>query len=180
MRRLSVPTLALFLVLPGVAPAAGSGSTTPPTTTETTKTCKGVQVWDPQTQRCVDPKGASLDPDRLYAAVRELAYAGRYSDAQAVLRTMPDQTDDRVLTYWGFTHRKMGNRDLALDYYQKAIAANPDNLLARSYMGQGFVAEGKTEAALAQLREIEARGGAGGWPEQALREAIRSGRTYDY
>ena len=174
--------LALILALPGPAFAAGMGGSdsTPPTTTETTEKCEGAQVWDPETERCVNPQDASLDADTLYAAVRELAYAGRLADAQAVLRAMPDQRDDRVLTYWGFTHRKMGNRVLARSYYERAIAANPDNLLARSYMGQGFVADGDTDAAIAQWREIKARGGEGSWAEASLRETIRTGLTYNY
>lgn len=180
MRRMTA--LALALTLPGLAQAAGMGGsdTTPPKPTETTETCEGVQVWDPETKACVDPKESGLDADTLYRAVRELAYAGRLEDAQGVLRAMPDQDADRVLTYWGFTHRKLGHRVLARAFYERAIAANPDNLLARSYMGQGFVADGDTEAAIAQWREIKARGGDGSWAEASLRKAIRSGLTYDY
>lgn len=171
--------LTLCLVIPGFAFAAGSDDNTP-TPTGTTKTCKGVKVWDESKKRCVKPKGASLDTQTLQDAVRELAYAGRYEDAQGVLRAMPDQTDDLVLTYWGFTYRKLGNLELANAFYQDAITKNPDNILARSYMGQGFVAEGKTDAAIAQWREIKARGGEGTWAEASLRESIRSGLTYNY
>jgi Tfp pilus assembly protein PilF len=172
--------LALVMCLPGFAMAAGSGDDTKPSTTKTTTKCKGVQVWDVKTQSCVDPKDSRLDNDTLYGAVRELAYAGRYGDAQGVLRAMPDQQDDRVLTYWGFTHRKMGNADLACAFYDRALARNPDNLLARSYMAQGLVAEGKLDAAIAQWREIKARGGAGTWAEVSLKTAIETGRTYNY
>ena len=66
-----------------------------------------------------------------------------------------------------------------VDVY-KAIAANPDNLLARSYMGQGMVAEGRIDDAITQWREIKARGGEGTWAEASLREAIRTGSTYSY
>ena len=180
MRMLLILALALG---PATATAVGSGDAkpiTPPKPTETTKKCKGAKVWDKKRKRCVRARNSRLDPDTLYRAVRELAYAGRYEDAQAVLAAMPDQNDDRVLTYWGFTWRKMGRRDLARAYYLKAIARNPDNILARSYMGQGMVAEGDLRGARAQLREIRARGGAGSWPETALAEAIRSGETYDY
>ena len=177
--------LALTLALPAAAFAAGGGggdgtSTNPPKTTETTANCTGVQVWDKKTKSCVDPKDSALDDKTLYEAVRELAYAGRYDDAQGVLRIMSDQNDDRVLTYWGFTHRKMGNGDLARVFYQDAIARNPDNILARSYMGQGFIAGGDTDSAIAQWHEIKARGGEGTWAEASLREAIRTGLTYSY
>jgi len=171
------------LFLPTMSLAAGGGgetTTAPPKPTNTTKVCKGEEVWDASRKKCAKPKGASLDDDILYGAVRELAYAGRYEDAQKVLSAMSDQSDDRVLTYLGFTHRKMGNVDLGMQYYRRAIAKNPDNLLARSYMGQGLIEAGETEAALIQLREIQARGGTGQWPETSLRQALVSGVTYRY
>lgn len=158
----------------------GGTTTTPPTTTKTTKSCRGVKVWDESSKRCVNPRGSALDPDILYGAVRELAYAGRYRDAQGVLAAMPDQSEDRVLTYWGFTWRKLGDHDRGRAYYLQAIATNPDNILARSYMGQGMVDEGDIAGAEAQLREIRARGGSGSWPEQSLALALSTGQTFDY
>jgi hypothetical protein len=179
--------LVLLMIIPGFAFAAGSGGTTggttwtnPPKPTETTTTCTGIQVWDPKTKKCANPQGTSLDPDTLIGAVRELAYAGRNADAQGVLRVMVDQDDDLVLTYWGFTHRKLGKADMAQVYYTRAITQNPDNILARSYMGQGFVEQGLVDQAIAQWREIKARGGEGSWAEASLREAIRTGLTYSY
>ncbi len=172
--------LPLILMAPTLAFAAGGGDGDPPTPTETTKTCKGVKVWDEKKNRCVKPKESRLDTDTLYGAVRELAYAGRYMDAQGVLQAMPDQSDDRVLTYWGFTHRKLGNLELANAFYQDAIARNPDNILARSYMAQGYVESGRMDEAVAQWREITARGGKGTWAETSLREALRTGVTQSY
>lgn len=175
--------LIVALFLPTMTLAAGGGgetTTAPPKPTNTTKVCKGEEVWDASRKKCAKPKGASLDDDILYDAVRELAYAGRYEDAQKVLSAMSDQSDDRVLTYLGFTNRKLGNADLGMKYYRQAIARNPDNLLARSYMGQGLIEAGETEAALAQLREIQARGGTGQWPESSLRRALMTGVTYSY
>ena len=65
-------------------------------------------------------------------------------------------------------------------YYDQALTRNPDNILARSYMGQGKVAAGDKVAAVIQLREIQARGGAGTWAETSLRSAIETGTTYSY
>ncbi len=168
------------LIIPGIAVAAGRDTPETPKPTPTTKTCKGIKIWDAKKGRCVRPKQSSLDQDQLFDAIRELAYAGRYEDAQGVLADMHNQQDDRVLTYWGFTHRKLGNAEIANSFYKQAIARNPDNLLARSYMGQGFVSEGKMELAIAQWREINARGGAGGWPETSLRNALETGLTFSY
>ena len=179
MRLLMATALALqtFAFAPAVSAAGGDSS--PPKPTNTTKKCLFGRVYDEAVGRCVKPNKTNFSEEQLYQAVRELAYDGQFENAQNVLRVM-DQDDDRVLTYWGFTYRKMGEAELAETYYQRAIESNPDNILARSYMGQGYVTEGKTELAIAQWREIKSRGGEGTWAEASLREAIRTGLTYSY
>ncbi|MEL7133076.1 MAG: hypothetical protein AAGK77_11750 [Pseudomonadota bacterium] len=191
--------IALPMALPTTGFAAGGNDNAKPKSTQTTKNCLQARQWDPEKKayvrfsqpvngiwdadirKCVRPdKTSYLDPDTLYKAVRELAYAGRYEEANTLLDQMPDQAEDRVLTYRGFTARKLGDLDLANLYYQQAIDSNPDNILARSYMGQGKVVEGDKVAALIQLREIQARGGAGTWAEQSLRTAIEQGTTSNY
>ena len=131
-----------------MASFAASG-TTQPTTTETTGTCKTGMIWDADTKKCVAPTESFLDDDDLFDAVREYAHAGKIEAAQTVLAAMRDQSEDRVLTYWGYTHRKSGDLELGLAYYRKALRQNPDNLLARSYMGQAFVEVGHPDAARA-------------------------------
>lgn len=199
MLRTLILTTALTLALPVAGFAAGGETETKPKKTETTQNCFQVRQWDPEKKayvrfsekvngvwdaklgKCVRPdKTSHLDPDTLYRAVRELAYAGRYGEAVQVMDQMPDQMDDRVLTYRGFTARKLGNLELADMYYDQALAVNPDNILARSYMGQGKVAAGDTVAAVTQLREIQNRGGAGTWAEASLRRSIETGKTYSY
>ncbi|MBV7410144.1 tetratricopeptide repeat protein [Maritimibacter sp. DP1N21-5] len=152
----------------------------PPTPTATTTDCAEGTVWDETLEKCVAPKESRLDDDGLYEAARELAYAGRLDTAGSVLSAMSDQSDDRVLTYRGFIARQMGDIAAAEAFYLSALAKNPGNLLARSYMGQGLVAEGRIDEAYAQLVEIRRRGGADSWPAQALDTAIRSGVTTSY
>lgn len=167
------------LLAPSLSFAAGSDVNLPPTPTETTTICEEGYIYDEESKTCVVPQDSSLTDDDRYSAVRELAYAGRLLDAQRVLETM-DQNNDRTLTYWGFTHRKMGNDTQAIAYYTKAIAQNPDNLLARSYMGQGYAAAGAKDLAELQLAQIVARGGADTWPALALERAILRGQGYSY
>ena len=97
--------LAAALTLPLPALSAGGGTMTPPTPSETTKTCKGKRVWDEAKGRCVRPKESSLNEDGLYDAVRELAYAGAYDRALGILASFDNQDDDRRLTYMGFVNR---------------------------------------------------------------------------
>ena len=180
MRLVLVSAIAMqaFVFAPALH-AAGGGSNNPPKPTNTTKKCLFGRDYDKDAGRCVKPDKTNFTQDELYDAVRELAYDGQLENAQVILRIM-DQNDDRVLTYWGFTYRKMGELELANVFYNNAIEANPDNILARSYMGQGFVTEGRTDLAIEQWREIKARGGEGTWAEASLREAIRTGLTYSY
>lgn len=171
---------AAALLAPAIALAAGSGTDTPPEPTQTTTTCTEGKIWDEASKACVDPRESRLDDDTLYDAARELAYAGRFSEAIRVLAAMSDPEDDRVLTYLGFAHRESGDVETGLDYYHRALAKNPGNLLARSYLGQAYVAMGKIDLARAELTEIRLRGGRQGWPEFSLRKAIETGRGYRY
>lgn len=165
---------------PGLIFAAGTESDTPPTPTETTTTCSNGMVWDADSKSCVEPTDSSLnDTDRMNA-VRELAYAGRITDAERVLDAMLDQDSDGVLTYRGFTARKAGRTDEALEWYGRALEANADNLLARSYMGQWHVEAGNIDLARVQLSEIRQRGGRSTWADVSLRMAIQSGAGYSY
>jgi len=167
-------------VLPVAAFAAGGSSSSVPKPTKTTKECSDGQVWDSGSQSCVDVKGNLLDDDTLYGAVREFAYAGQMGHAQTALAAMSDQNADRVLTYWGFTHRKQGNVALGMRYYRQALAQNPGNILARSYMGQALVEEGDYVGARDQLLAIREAGGTGSWAEVSLLRAITDGTTYSH
>lgn len=169
--------LASALVLPfatTAALAAGGGEEKAPSKPK----CEKGLIYDKKSKTCVT-KDSNLDVDSLYENVRELAYAGRYDDAQVVLSNMPAD-DDRTLTYLGFTNRKMGNTDAAMAYYNRALEVNPANILARSYMGQGFVEQGRLTEAVAQLRAIADHGGQGTWAEASLRTAIMDGKTSNY
>lgn len=170
--------LAAALTLPFAgsgAFAAGGGNEPTPSKPK----CEKGKVYDKKTKSCVNAEESNLDVDGLYDNVRELAYAGRYEEAQFLLAKMP-ANDDRTLTYLGFTNRKMGHGDIAMTYYTKALQVNPANVLARSYMGQGFVEQGELAQALEQLREIRAHGGSGTWAEASLRKAIATGKTFNY
>ncbi|MFK7869995.1 MAG: tetratricopeptide repeat protein [Roseobacter sp.] len=168
--------VATLIAMPTGALADGGDDTPPP---KPAVTCASGQIYDEKSKKCVKVEASTLDRDALYSAVRQLAYAGRYHEAQIVLDAM-DENDPGRLTYMGFTYRKLGDTDKANAYYEKAIAIDPANHLARSYMGQGFVAAGRIADAKEQLQKIQARGGTGTWSETSLRTAIATGSTYSY
>jgi tetratricopeptide (TPR) repeat protein len=171
---------AIIATLPLAAFAAGSDDSEPPKPTETTAECAEGTVWDEKTKACVTPEQTGMNDDQRYQTVRELAHAGRTDDAFRLLATMTEGETDRVLTYQGFLNRQAGNWEASLAAYDRALAQNPDNILARSYYGQALVLMNETTLAAAQLDEIRARGGRGTWAEVALADAIRTGETTTY
>ena len=177
MHRLLMTASAALLATPLLA--AGGGDFTPPPTTPTSTTCEDGQIWDKDTQACVDARESSLSDEQRMDAVRELAYADRPEAALQILALLP-AGDDMVLTYKGFAHRKAGDWEAGMAYYTAALAQNPDNILARSYMGQAYAERGQMAAARDQLREITARGGRETWAAFALRASLRTGQGLSY
>ena len=179
LRKLPLATLfsAAFAVQ---AFAAGGLSDTAPTQTETTVVCPEGAVYDASRQACVIIQDSNLETETLIQNVRELAYFDRLDDARELLNLAAEPEHTMVLTYQGFTTRRAGDLDTALDFYDRALLADPDNILARSYMGMAFLLEGNLDLAQAQLDEIRNRGGAGTWPETALLQAIETGVTINY
>lgn len=164
---------AIFVISSSVAAfGAGSEDETPPKPTKTTTQCAGDQIFDEKTETCVDADKQSFNDQDRYNAVRELAYAGDYDRALSVIAAADNPKDPRFLNYQGFISRMNDKMDRAMVFYTAALRADPDYILARSYMGQGLVKMGHRDAAKAQLVEIAARGGAGTWAYTALSDAI--------
>ena len=168
-----------LLLLPLPAYAVGSEDAAP-TVTETTTACTAGQMWDVGGDVCIDPEDDGIDNDSRFAAVRELAYGGKADEALRVLDAMNEGATDRVLTYRGFVLRKARRYDESLAAYAAALAQNPDNILARSYLGMALVEMGDQTKAKEQLTEIRARGGAGSRAEAALDAAITTGQADNY
>ena len=163
----------MMIASPASLYAAGGESDEAPTPTKTTKKCKKGQVYDKNTKKCYKVESHNFTDDELYLAAREMAYVGQYHNALHVLDAAENQNDPRILNYRGFTNRKLGNHEKAMEYYQAALKINPDYILARSYMGQGLLAYGDKEGALVQLAEIRERGGRNTWSYTSLQMALR-------
>ncbi|SMX28881.1 Tetratricopeptide repeat protein [Pelagimonas phthalicica] len=168
---------ATFLLCSSVSVfAAGSDATAPPPPPD----CTGGQVLETDSNSCVDAQDSRLGDQERYEAVREYAYDEAFDDALTVLDAMQDQKADGVLTYRGYIARKTGDLPAAMTWYEQALETNPDNLLARSYMGQTLVLLGKPLEAEEQLNEIIARGGTGTWAETSLSKSLATGETFSY
>ena len=171
---------AAIVLMPHLALAAGSDDSQPPTPTETTTKCEKGTVWDEKTKACIKAEDQSLNDDQRFGAVRELAYAGRYGEATAVLAAMREGETSRVMTYRGFLLRQTGHVEAGIAAYERAIALDPANNLARSYYGQLLVQMDELALAGDQLTQIRAHGGSGTWAETALATAIETGVTYTF
>jgi tetratricopeptide (TPR) repeat protein len=153
---LGLAALLAFAVPALAAGGGGNGTTTNPSTK-----CKQGQVWDKNKNKCVAAHAGVLPDEELYQQGRLLAKGGEYDWALEVFAAVENQNDPRVLNYIGYSNRKAGRLDAGISYYQKALAINPDFVLAREYLGEGYVAAGKIELARNELSEIQKRCGTG-------------------
>ncbi len=108
---------------------------------------------------CQNQQSGKLNDDQIYQAGYWLAREGKYEEALAELNKAANKNDPRILNYIGYSTRKLGRVAEALTYYERALAANPDYTVARAYMGEAFLEQGKVELAREQLAEIEKRCG---------------------
>ncbi|RYI13145.1 MAG: hypothetical protein EON48_12795 [Acetobacteraceae bacterium] len=177
MRMILAAALALA---PHIALAAGSDDSEPPKPTATTTECAKGEVWDEKTEKCVKAEDQSLNDNQRFGAVRELAYAGRYDEAMQVLAAMREGETSRVMTYQGFLLRQTGRIEDGIAAYERAIALDAGNNLARSYYGQLLVQMDELAMAEDQLTQIRVHGGSGTWAETSLATAIKTGVTYTF
>jgi len=158
-KRLLIHAAAVLVAMPFVTvqvQAAGGGSDTPsPTVTK----CKKGEVYDTKSKKCAPPKQGMLDDDNIYEAGHDLAMAGRYDEAIAVLTLASNKKDPRILNYLGYSHRKSGRIVVGLGYYEEALRQNPDYTLVREYLGEARLQMGDVAGAREQLGEIEKRTG---------------------
>jgi tetratricopeptide (TPR) repeat protein len=171
---------AALAFMPQLALAVGSDDSEPPKPTETSTECAKGEVWDEKTSTCIKAESNLIDNDQRFGAVRELAYAGRPDEALQILATMTEGETARVLTYEGFLLRQTGRVEEGIAAYERAIALDTTNILARSYYGQLLVQMNEMELATLQLAAIRMHGGGGTWAERALSDAITTGVTTTY
>ena len=123
---------------------------------------------------CVKPTAGLLTDDEFYDQGRLLAKQGEYDWALSVLAMVSNQNDPKVLNYTGYSHRKAGRLETGITYYRKALALNPNFVLAREYLGEGYVAAGRVDLAMVELGEIKNRCGVSCTEYKDLSAAIAS------
>lgn len=151
--------------------AMGDGDST----STTPKKCKKGEVV--KKGKCVKATSGVLPDEDLYQQGRALAQAGEYDWALEVLGAVSNKNDPRVLNYIGYSNRKAGRFEEAFGYYHKALEIDPNLVLAREYLGEGYVAAGRVDLAKAQLSEIASRCGTACEEYQELAEHIQTAQN---
>jgi tetratricopeptide (TPR) repeat protein len=146
----SAMALALAMAVSFPAISFSSGGATAPT-----PKCATGKIYDKKQKKCVDEDTSSLNQDSIFETGRALAYSERYDEAIRVLSLAKDKSDPRVLNMLGYSHRKTGQIELALGFYEQSIAQNPNYSLVREYLGEAYIELGMLEKAREQLSEIE-------------------------
>ncbi|MBC8096938.1 MAG: hypothetical protein H7Y43_14115 [Akkermansiaceae bacterium] len=175
MKKLLYFSLAAFLMTSGSSMTFAAGGDDP--APEPVLKCKKGEVLKKvgNVKKCVKVESGILPDEDLYQQGRLLAKAGQYDWALQVLAVIQNQNDPRVLNYTGYSNRKAGRLEIGITYYRKALAIDPDFVLAREYLGEGYVAAGRIDLAQLELNEIRNRAGAGSEEYQDLSKAITTG-----
>lgn len=177
MKKLVYLSLAAFLMASGSSMTFAAGGDSGGGAPVPVKKCKKGEVpkkvgiiW-----KCVKVETGILPDEELYQQGRALAKAGEYEWALQVLAAIQNQNDPRVLNYTGYSNRKAGRLEIGITYYRKALAIDPNFVLAREYLGEGYVAAGRIDLAKLELNEIKTRAGTGSEEYQDLSKAIATG-----
>ncbi|MCA3560524.1 MAG: tetratricopeptide repeat protein [Aestuariivirga sp.] len=155
MSRIVPVALAFLIAVAAPAFAAGGGSSGGGSSSPTNHGCKKGQVWNAKTKKCVATQSGILPDEELYQQGRALAKEAQYDWAIQVLATIQNQEDPRVLNYLGYSNRKAGRLETGITYYRQALAIDPNFNLAREYLGEGYIAAGRVDLAMAELAAIE-------------------------
>ncbi len=168
---------ATLALTPAIGFSAGAGDDAP---VVKTPTCKKGYVFSKKNKKCVRKKSMVIPDADLKQQGWALAYAGEYQAAIALFDLVANKSDPEALNGLGFSHRKLGRLENGISYYKKALAINPGYILAREYLGEGFVAAGRINLAKMQLAQIKMRCGATCKEYTLLANVIKSGGSSNW
>lgn len=103
-------------------------------------------------------------------AVKAKQYEKAIKQLEQVVAKEPGNVD--ALNYLAYSHRELGRYDVALRYYQQALAINANHRGANEYLGQLYLRTGKMKEAQAQLAKLRKICGKGCEEYESLRAAI--------
>lgn len=91
-----------------------------------------------------------------YSTALRLINDQKYADAiPHLVRALADKPDNAdILNYLGYTERMVGNYQISLDAYQRALHEDPDHKGAHEYLGELYLDLHDINSANAQLAEL--------------------------
>jgi Flp pilus assembly protein TadD len=121
--------------------------------------------------------GDARSGDRAYVTAVSLINEHRYEDALRSLRKAESAFGPHpdVLTYIGYTYRKMGKYDTAETYYRQALAIAPGHRGATEYYGELKVERGDIKGAKVMLAKLDSMCSFGCVDAEVLRQWIAKG-----
>ena len=95
--------------------------------------------------------------DSNYAQAVKRVDAGDYAGAIPLLEKAiaADPTSADAHNYLGFSHRKLGDMELALAQYVKALELNPEHRGANEYLGELYLDLGQLDKAKERLAVLD-------------------------
>jgi tetratricopeptide (TPR) repeat protein len=93
-----------------------------------------------------------VDLEQAMQLIDRKDYQGAIPHLMRALQARPGNAD--ILNYLGFTSRMIGDYPASLDYYQRALARDPDHKGAHEYLGELYLNMHQPDQARAQLAEL--------------------------
>lgn len=102
-------------------------------------------------------KESTKAADKDYVLAEERIRDGDYQGAIALLSKVAEREPKNadVFNYLGYTNRKLGNYDVALTHYKRALTLDPKHRGAHEYLGELYLTTGELEKAQRQLDELD-------------------------
>ena len=148
--------------------------------TPKTPTCKVGYVFSKKKKKCVRKRSEIIPDKDLKKQGWKLAYSGKYTAAISLFDLVANKSDPEALNGLGYSHRKTGKLQDGIAYYKLALSINPNYILAREYLGEGYVAAGRINLAKLQLSQIKQRCGVSCKEYVALAKSIATGNPSDW
>ena len=89
-----------------------------------------------------------------YYAARALVLDGKYGEAIAAFHALDEDDHPDVANYIGYAERKLGNYQASKEWYERALAANPNHVRTLNYYGMWHVEQGNMLKAQDFLEKI--------------------------
>ncbi|MEX0697567.1 MAG: tetratricopeptide repeat protein [Dongiaceae bacterium] len=97
--------------------------------------------------------GAKSELTAANKKIAETDYAGAIALLSKLIEAAPNDAD--ALNLIGYSHRKLGDRDTALTFYLKALAAEPEHRGANEYLGELYLEMGDVAKAEERLKVLD-------------------------